>query len=193
MLGFQAYRAPANWAPANRAPRLKPGKLGSTLSLAWFAVSPANWAPANQALANGALSNWAPAKLAPGKLGPSKLDPCIIYICIGYSLPTIWEHMSVEFIYCYWIYFANNWGICVNWRVSLQSAGGGLGNVHFLEYTYSRKHTPSLGVTIWSMINTVHVWSTAFHSNDQHCSCMNSYDQWSLRSMFIAFTYDQWS
>ena len=50
-----------------------------------------------------------------------------------------------------------------------------------------------IGVTIWSMINTVHVWSTAFHSKNQHCSCMNSYDQWSLRSAFISFTYDHWS
>ena len=50
-----------------------------------------------------------------------------------------------------------------------------------------------LGITIWYMINTFHVWTTAFHSDDHHCSCMNSYDQWSLRSMFIAFTYDQWS
>ena len=27
--------------------------------------------------------------------------------------------MSVEFISLYWIFFANNWGIYVNWRVSV--------------------------------------------------------------------------
>ena len=32
------------------------------------------------------------------------------YICIGYILPTIWEYISVEYTYWYWIYSANNWG-----------------------------------------------------------------------------------
>ena len=43
------------------------------------------------------------------------------------------------------------------------------------------------------MINTFHVWTTAFHSNDHHCSCMNSYDQWSLPSMFIVHSFYLWS
>ena len=32
---------------------------------------------------------------------------------IGYILPTIGEYMFVEFMYWYWIYSANNWGIYV--------------------------------------------------------------------------------
>ena len=32
-------------------------------------------------------------------------------------LPTFGEYISVEFIYWYWIYPANYWGICVSWRV----------------------------------------------------------------------------
>ena len=50
-----------------------------------------------------------------------------------YILPTIKEYMSVEFIYLYWIYCANNWGIYVSWRVSVRPSGAGLGNVHFLK------------------------------------------------------------
>ena len=34
-----------------------------------------------------------------------------LYIGIRYILPTIGEYMLVEFIYWYWIYSANNWGI----------------------------------------------------------------------------------
>ena len=33
----------------------------------------------------------------------------------------------------------------------------------------------------------------AFHSNDQHCSCMNSYDQWSLRStVWCVYSVQKW-
>ena len=32
----------------------------------------------------------------------------------GYILPTIGEYTFVEFIYWYWIYSANNWGIYVS-------------------------------------------------------------------------------
>ena len=49
-----------------------------------------------------------------------------LYIVIVFILPTIGEYMLVGIIFCYWIYSANNWGICVNWRG------------HILEYTYSR-------------------------------------------------------
>ena len=69
-----------------------------------------------------------------------------IYICIGYILPTIggymtvggclcalralgWgKHVSVEYIYLYWIYSANIWGIYGSWRVSVRPSGAGLGN-----------------------------------------------------------------
>ena len=45
----------------------------------------------------------------------------------------IWQYMSVEFLYWYWIYFANNFGIYINWRVSV-IGDSPIGNVHFLEY-----------------------------------------------------------
>ena len=31
---------------------------------------------------------------------------------------------------------ANNWGICVSWRVSVRSLGAELENVHFLEFKF---------------------------------------------------------
>ena len=70
-----------------------------------------------------------PGKSGPGKLGPGKLGPWIIWmrqivlyihigesmsVGIGYILPTIGEYMFVEFMYWYWIYSANNWGIYVS-------------------------------------------------------------------------------
>ena len=39
-----------------------------------------------------------------------------IYIVIVFILPTIGKHLLVGFIFCDWIYFANNWGLYVNWR-----------------------------------------------------------------------------
>ena len=66
--------------------------------------------------ANRAPEFFCCGKLGPGKSGPGWLGPCIIYIGIGYVLPTIGGYMSVEFIYWYWIYSANNWRIYVNWR-----------------------------------------------------------------------------
>ena len=46
--------------------------------------------------------------------------------------------MSFEFIYWYWIYSANNWGIYVNWGVSLRPLAAGLQNVFFSKKcTYS--------------------------------------------------------
>ena len=47
-------------------------------------------------------------------------------ICIG-------QYMSVKFLYWHWIYFANNLGIYINWRVSVLGDSP-IGNVHFLEY-----------------------------------------------------------
>ena len=41
---------------------------------------------------------------------------------------------------------ANNWGICVSWRVSVSPWGQGLGNVHFLEFTFVLDITrPTIG------------------------------------------------
>ena len=31
---------------------------------------------------------------------------------------------------------ANNWGICISWRVSVSPLGTSLGNIHFLIYTF---------------------------------------------------------
>ena len=71
-----------------------------------------------------------------------------LFIGIGYILPTIGEYMLAEFIYCYWIYSANNWGIYVNWRVSVRPSGAGLQNVlfsrniHILENAHSATLCP---------------------------------------------------
>ena len=55
--------------------------------------------------------------------------------------------MSVEFLYWYWIYFANNLGIYINWRVSVLGDSP-IGNVHFLEYFIriflKNTHSPTL-------------------------------------------------
>ena len=60
------------------------------------------------------MANWPPRLTpvwTPGKFRCGKLGPSIIYIYIGYILPTIQEYMSVDFIYWYWVYSDNNWGI----------------------------------------------------------------------------------
>ena len=68
-----------------------------------------------------APANWASGKLAPGKLGrynlkPCKLGPCIKYFSIG-------DYMSVEFIYWYKKYSANNWvGECAFSRICFLAA-----------------------------------------------------------------------
>ena len=70
----------------------------------------------------GFLANWPPRLTpvwTPGKFRCGKLGPSIIYIYIGYILPTIQEYMSVDFIYWYWVYSDNNWGIYVNSRMSV--------------------------------------------------------------------------
>ena len=36
------------------------------------------------------------------------------------------------YLYLYWIYAANIWGIYVSWRFSVRLSDAGLGNVHFL-------------------------------------------------------------
>ena len=41
--------------------------------------------------------------------------------------------MSVEYIYLYWIYSANTWGIYGSWRVSVPPLGAGLGNKKILK------------------------------------------------------------
>ena len=38
------------------------------------------------------------------------------------------DHVSFEYIYLYWIYFANILGIFDSWRVSVRPSGAGLGN-----------------------------------------------------------------
>ena len=44
-----------------------------------------------------------------------------VYICIEYKLPTFGEYVSVKFMH---------------WRVSVSPSDAGLGNVHFVIYTY---------------------------------------------------------
>ena len=39
-----------------------------------------------------------------------------IFVLDTYMLPTFGKYLPVEFIYWYWIYPANNWGIYVSWR-----------------------------------------------------------------------------
>ena len=71
-------------------------------------------------MANRAPANWAPApwiirmrqivfiEYKYIRIGESRS------VGIGYILPTIEEYTFVEFIYWYWIYSANNWGIYVS-------------------------------------------------------------------------------
>ena len=44
--------------------------------------------------------------------------------------------MSLVFIYWYWIYHANTWGMNVNWGVSVRPSGAGLGYVRFQNYIF---------------------------------------------------------
>ena len=107
--------APANWAPADWAPANR---------------APADWAPRRQ-IGPRKICWWqiGPRQIGPRQIGPlDNLDaanciyPIQIYmyigvrmsVGIGYILPTIGEYMFVEFIYWYWIYSANNWGIYVS-------------------------------------------------------------------------------
>ena len=69
--------------------------------ICWWQIGPinflaANWAPADWTLANWPLADWAPANWAPAdwKLGFRNNFGGKLY-----------------FIYLYWIYNANNWGI----------------------------------------------------------------------------------
>ena len=44
------------------------------------------------------------------------------------------QYLLVEYIYWYWIYHANPWGMSVSWRVSVCPSGTGLGEYRvFLE------------------------------------------------------------
>ena len=108
-MGSRQIGPPADWAPIDFLRQIGPwqiGPLGSKLG---------------------------PGNLVDGKSGPGKLGPWIIWIRqivvieykyihigesmsvgIGYILPTIGEYTFVDFIYWYWIYSANNWGIYVS-------------------------------------------------------------------------------
>ena len=44
--------------------------------------------------------------------------------------------MSIEYMYLYWIYSVNNWGIYGSLSVSLRPSGAVLGNVNLEEYTF---------------------------------------------------------
>ena len=84
-------------------------------------LGPGRLGPANWALANWAPVNWAP----------------VFYIFVlDIFCQQLGEYMSVEFVYWYWIYSANNWGIYAIWRVSVLPSGAGLGNMQFLEYVH---------------------------------------------------------
>ena len=89
--------------------KLGPGRLGPECFLA------ANWAPANRAPAN-----WAPAEYIQYQYinwtdiySPIYCIGCIL-LDIHYRIYTI--GYILYYIYWYWIYSANNWGIYVNWR-----------------------------------------------------------------------------
>ena len=58
------------------------------------------------------------------------------YTFIGYTLPTIGEYVSAKYIYLYWIYSANNWGIYDSWRVSVRPSGRWVGEHVSVEYIY---------------------------------------------------------
>ena len=62
-----------------------------------------------------------------------KLEVCHMYIGIGYVLVSDIFCQQLADIFCYWIYFANNWGIYVNYGVFVRPSGAGLKIVHLLE------------------------------------------------------------
>merc|ERR1712001_562959 len=55
-----------------------------------------------------------------------------------YPIPIyLYYKISVEFIYWYWIYSANIWGMYVIWRVSVRPSSAGVGNISGQECTFS--------------------------------------------------------
>ena len=115
------------WQTKCEAPLRVLGKLGPGIWAPDFCWA-ANWAPPNR------VPEFFGGKSASGKFGPQlykqshkqikhilvgriyliqiytlenmlKLN---LYIVIGYILPKIGEYMLAGFIYCYWIYSANN-------------------------------------------------------------------------------------
>ena len=94
------------------------------------------------------VANWLRNFLGPslplfGTLGPGKLGPSIRNIFVLDVLPMIEEYLSVELIYCYWTYFANNWEDICLLEVSVCHLGAGnmlivIGTFQ-LTYTYIRQ------------------------------------------------------
>ena len=89
----------------------------------------------------GIYDSWR-VSVRPSGAGLGNMCQLNIYICIGYILPTFGGYMTIggylcalwalgwgsarlgnmcqlNFIYLYWIYFANIWGIYDSWRVSV--------------------------------------------------------------------------
>ena len=61
------------------------------------------------------------------------------------------QYLLVEYIYWYWIYHANTWGMSVSWRVSVCPSGTGLGECTFLEYV-------SVEYICWYWIYHANTW-----------------------------------
>ena len=113
--------------------KIGPRTLGGPICCLSSKLGPCKLGPCKSG--PGKLGSWqiGPQKIGPlENLGAANWAPCNSHICIGYILPTIGEYRSVEFIYCYRIYSANNR------RVPVRPSGSGLVNVLFLEYVYSR-------------------------------------------------------
>ena len=88
----------------------------------------------------------------------------VLDIHIGYTLPTIAEYVSVEYIgipiyYIHWIYSVNNWGIFDTMMMSLRPSGTVLGKLHFLEYTSVFWNLCQLKIYIyWYLIYSANNW-----------------------------------
>ena len=68
--------------------------------------------------------------------GISYILPKFCSFCIGYLLKSIGGYKSAGHKYWYWIYSANNQGICKSWRVSVHPLGAKWGNVLFEIYIF---------------------------------------------------------
>ena len=107
--------------------------LNGSRQIGPLAYLPANLAPHSLGPNLPLFGKLGPGKLGPGKLGPGilgpgksvpdKLVPCISYICKIHTA-TIGGYKLVEFIYCYRIYSANNWGIYSGIRCIMPTIGG---------------------------------------------------------------------
>ena len=73
------------------------------------------------------------------------------------------EHVTVEYICWYWIYYANIWGMNVSQRVSVCPSGTGLGSEHLWEYIFVLDICCQ---QFWEHVTVENIcWYWIFHAN----------------------------